>query len=287
MPRGLDHIVHAVRDLDAAAALYRGLGFTVGARNRHPWGTHNYLIQFPGFFIELLTLVQPDKLGDDGFSQLFGAYTGDFLTRQEGLALLILESRDAAADEAQFRAAGIAASETMRFEREGRRPDGTPVKVGFSLAFAEDKGAPDIHFAVCQQHYPENFWNPAFQQHANGAAGVAGVVLVADAPERHRGFLENFAGAAARQTEDGFGIATPRGTIDMTTPPGFVARFGVTAPDMARGPRLAAVRFTVADASLLQDLPELAGIAGLYQGNAAVIGAEDAFGAVMVFEPNR
>jgi catechol 2,3-dioxygenase-like lactoylglutathione lyase family enzyme len=287
MSRGLDHIVHAVRDLDAAAALYRGLGFTVGARNRHPWGTHNYLVQFPGFFIELLTLVQPDKLGDDGFSQLFGAYTGDFLTRQEGLALLILESRDAAADEAQFRAAGIAASETMRFEREGRRPDGTPVKVGFSLAFAEDKVAPDIHFAVCQQHYPENFWNPAFQQHANGASGVAGVVLVADAPERHRAFMQAFAGAPAAESASGLSFVTPRGVIEIVTPAAFVARFGVRAPDMARGPRLAAVRFTVADASLLQDLPELAGIAGLYQGNAAVIGAEDAFGAVMVFEPNR
>ena len=164
MPRGLDHIVHAVRDLDAAAETYRRLGFTVGARNRHPWGTHNCLVQFPGFFIELLTLAEPDKLGDDGFSRLFGRYTGEFLERQEGLALMILESRDATADEAQFRATGIAASQTMRFEREGRRPDGSPVKVGFSLAFAENKQAPAIHFAVCQQHYPENFWNSGFSE---------------------------------------------------------------------------------------------------------------------------
>ncbi len=95
MPRGLDHIVHAVRDLDAAAALYRGLGFTVGARNKHPWGTHNCIVQFPGVFIELLTLAEPDKLGTDGFSKLFGAFTGDFLKRDQGLSLLILESRDA------------------------------------------------------------------------------------------------------------------------------------------------------------------------------------------------
>jgi catechol 2,3-dioxygenase-like lactoylglutathione lyase family enzyme len=287
MPRGLDHIVHAVRDLDAAAALYRSLGFTVGARNRHPWGTHNYLVQLPGFFVELLTLAEPDKLGDDGFSKLFGAYNRDFLKAHEGLSLLILESQDARADEAEFRAAGIAASETMRFEREGRRPDGTPVKVGFSLAFAEDRLAPDIHFAVCQQHYPENFWNPAFQRHVNGAAGIAGVVLVANEPQSHRGFLEKFAGAAARQAGDGFGIATPRGTVDVMTATGFTANFGVEPPDVGRGAWLAAVRFDVADASSLQDLPELAGIAGLYQGNPAVIGAEDAFGAVMVFEPSR
>ncbi|MEJ2431809.1 MAG: VOC family protein [Pseudolabrys sp.] len=287
MPRGLDHIVHAVRDLDAAAALYRSLGFTVGARNKHPWGTHNYLVQFPGFFIELLTLVQPEKLGDDGFSQLFGRYTGDFLKSQEGLALMILESKDAEADEADFRAAGIAASETMRFEREGWRPDGAPVKVGFSLAFAEDKAAPAIHFAVCQQHYPENFWNPAFQHHANTATGIAGAVLVANEPDRHRGFLEHFTGAEASKAEGGFALAIPRGAIDMTTPAAFLARFGVKPPDTRSGARLAAMRFAVADADRLQDLPELAGIAGLYQGNAAVIGAEDAMGAVMVFEPSR
>ncbi len=73
MARGLDHIVHAVRDLDAAADFYRRLGFTVGARNRHPWGTHNHIVQLPGFFIELLTFAEPEKLGDDGFSINFAA----------------------------------------------------------------------------------------------------------------------------------------------------------------------------------------------------------------------
>ena len=285
MPRGLDHIVHAVRDLDAAAELYRRLGFTVGARNRHPWGTHNYLVQLPGFFIELLTLAEPAKLGDHGFSKMFGSYNRDFLERHEGLSLLILESRDAAADEAAFRAAGIGASETMRFEREGRRPDGSAVKVAFSLAFASDTLAPDIHFAVCQQHYPENFWNPAFQKHANGATAVAGVVAVAGEPEQHRAFMQAFAGAHATSTEYGFSIATPRGAIEMITPAAFLHRFGVAAPDVASGARLAAIRFSVADASLLQDVPELAGIAGLYAGNSAIIGAEDAMGAVLVFEP--
>ena len=66
MSRGPDHIVHAVRDLDAVADFYRRIGFTVGARNRHSWGTHNCIVQFPGFFIEILTLAEPEKLGDDG-----------------------------------------------------------------------------------------------------------------------------------------------------------------------------------------------------------------------------
>ncbi|HEY1309454.1 MAG TPA: VOC family protein [Pseudolabrys sp.] len=244
MPHGLDHIVHAVRDLDAAAALYRGFGFTVGARNRHPWGTHNYIVQLPGFFIELLTLAEPDKLGPDGFSKLFGAYTRDFLKHDEGFALLILESRDAGADAAAFGAAHIAASEVMRFEREAKRPDGAAVKVGFSLAFAEDKRAADIHFATCQQHFPENFWNPAFQKHANSVEAVAGVVMVADEPARHRDFLLAFTGArSARDEGPGFTIDLPRGMIEMTTSVDFERRFGLPAPDTGGGARLAALRF--------------------------------------------
>ncbi len=283
MARGLDHIVHAVRDLDAAADFYRRLGFTVGARNRHPWGTHNYIVQFPGVFIELLTLAEPDKLGDDGFSRLFGAYTGDFLTRGEGLSLLILQSGDATADAANFHAAGIAASAVMRFEREGKRPDGSPVKLGFSLAFAEDKAAPDIHFATCQQHYPESFWNPAFQKHANSATGITGVVVTAAEPERHRSFFAAFTGAAAAAAEGGFSIATPRGAIDVLTPVAYTARYGVAAPDLARGPRLAALRFAVAEPSLLQAVPAFAGLAGLYVGGPTVIEPADALGAALIF----
>src|SRR5712671_3226203 len=138
MARGLDHIVHAVRDLDAAAALYERLGFVVGARNRHAWGTHNHIVQLPGFFIELLTVAEPEKLGTDAFSALFGTFNRVFLKTQEGFSLLLLESIDAARDAADFAAAGIAASPALRFERQGRRPDGTAITVAFSLAFSRD-----------------------------------------------------------------------------------------------------------------------------------------------------
>jgi hypothetical protein len=287
MPRGLDHIVHAVRDLDVAADLYRKLGFTVGARNRHPWGTHNHIVQFPGVFIELLTLAEPEKLSDDGFSKLFGAYTGDFLKRGDGLALLILQSHDAQADEASFRARGIAAAPAMRFEREGRAPDGEAVKVAFSLAFADDKNAPDIHFAVCQQHYPENFWNPAFQTHANSARGIAGVVMVADEPAAHRDFLLAFAGVeSARSVGDGFAIDTPRGTIDTMTPVDFRRRFGIAAPDTSRGARLAAIRFALGETMAAAERGlQQAEVVAQRVGGMIVIGPAAALGATLVFEP--
>src|SRR3984957_6588599 len=120
LARGLDHIVHAVRDLDAVAARYQRLGFTVGARNRHPWGTHNRLVQFPGFFIELLTVAEPEKLGGDALSRLFGAPSRDFLSKHEGFWALLLESRDAAGGGAPVARGGLAAPPGGGVGRRGR-----------------------------------------------------------------------------------------------------------------------------------------------------------------------
>jgi len=286
MSRGLDHIVHAVRDLDAAAALYRRLGFLVGARNRHPWGTHNHIVQLPGTFIEVLTVAEPEKFGDDGFSRLFARFNQSFLQHQEGLSLLILESSDAGADAAAFAAAGIAASDKLTFEREGRRPDGTPVQVGFSLAFARDARSPSVGFATCQQHFPENFWNRAFQTHPNGATGVAGVVLVAENPTDHHIFVSAFTGERELlATSTGITVKTARGEIQVMAPDAFRSHFGVPPPDVAHGMRIAALRFAIRDTAAVEALLRDAGIAARQIMGRLVVGPAQAMGATLVFEP--
>jgi catechol 2,3-dioxygenase-like lactoylglutathione lyase family enzyme len=284
MAGGLDHVVHAVRDLDAAAELYRRLGFTVGARNRHAWGTHNHLVQLPGFFVELLTVAEPEKLGSDGFSALFGTFNRMFLKDQEGFSMLILESGDATADAARFRSAGIGVSNAMHFEREGKRPDGSTVKVGFSLAFARDGKAPAIGFFACQQHFPKNFWNPAFQQHANTASGIEAAVLVAENPSEHRAFLSAFAGARdVSVTSSGITASTPRGEISVTESDAFRRRFGTEPPDVSRGARLAAIQFRVRDRAALNAALAAGGIAAFSRMDSTIVGPQSALGATLVF----
>lgn len=286
MARGLDHVAHAVRDLDAGASLYRRLGFQVGARNRHSWGTHNYIVQTPGFFVELVTVAEPEKLGSDGISVLFGAFNRDFLKNHEGLSLLILESGDAAKDSQDFREASIAVSDAMRFEREAKRPDGSPVKVAFSLAFARDALAPEIGFAVCQQHYPENFWNPAFQTHANNVVRVGGAVLVAENPTDHHIFLSAFSGERELQsTSSGITVMTPRGDIQAMDPSAYRAHFGVEPPDIADGARLAALRFVTADIEAARAILESGKVAHVEHMGRLVVGPDAAMGAAIVFEP--
>jgi len=283
MPRGLDHIAHSVSDLEAAAALYRRLGFTVGARNRHPWGTHNHIVQLPGFFVELVTVAEPDKLGNDGFSRLFGSFNKAFLERHEGLSFLILESRDASADAAEFRAAGIAASDALRFEREGTRPDGTKVKVGFSLAFARDAAA-EIGFATCQQHFPENFWSPALQQHPNGATAIAAAIIVAENPSDHHIFLSAFTGERELvATSSGITARTPRGDVTIMDPAAFRTHFGIDAPAAADKARLAALRFAVRDRQMLAHTFEAGGVTFDLHMDQVIVGPEAAMGAALVF----
>lgn len=289
MSRGLDHIVHAVRDLDAAAALYQRLGFTVGARNRHPraWGTQNHIVQLPGTFIELLSVADPSGIAPHGprhFS--FGAFNRDFLARGEGLSMLVLEGRGQA-DADEFRAGGIGDFEIYEFEREAKRPDGTPLKVAFALAFAADPKAPETGFFTCQHRHSENFWNPAFQVHANTATGVAGVVLVADNPSEHRIFLSAFAGEREMPAAtSGISIRTPRGEIDVMTPAAFHDHFGVEPPSASNGARLAAVRFAVRDIDVIAKLLEREGLPHHARMGRLVVGPDAALGATLAFEGN-
>src|SRR5262249_9693344 len=147
---------------------------------------------------------------------------------------------------------GIAASDAMRFEREGKRPDGSTVKLAFSLVFARDDGASETGFATCQQHFPEHFWNPAFQQHANTASGISAVVLVAGNPSDHHIFRPAFSGVRDLQaTSSGITAATPRGNIKVMDPAAFRSHFGTEPPDTLGGARLAALQFRVRDREVL------------------------------------
>jgi hypothetical protein len=232
----------------------------------------------------LLTVAEPEKLGSDGFSALFGTFNRIFLKEQEGLSMLVLESDDATADAARFCSAEIGVSDAMRFEREGKRPDGSAVKVGFSLAFARDGKAPAIAFFACQQHFPENFWNPAFQQHANTASGIEAAVLVAENPSEHHAFLSAFAGVRDLSvTSSGITASTPRGHISVTEPAAFRSRFGTEPPDVSRGARLAAIQFRVRDRTALSAALTTGEIAAFSRMDTTIIGPQTALGATLVF----
>jgi hypothetical protein len=199
----------------------------------------------------------------------------------------MLESADAVADAAVFRTAGIGVTGATGYEREGSRPDGTPVTIAFSNAFARDAKAPDIGFAASQQHYPENFWHPELQRHANTVNAVAGVVLVAENPSDHHIFLSAFTGERELQaTSSGITAPTRLGEIRVMDPTSFRDRFGVPAPEISSGARLAALRFAVRNREALIRALNAGEVAHASHLNTIVVPPEAAMGATLVFESN-
>jgi hypothetical protein len=284
MPRGLDHIAHAVRNLDKAADFYERAGFLVGGRNRHPWGTHNRIVQLKNCYIEILEVAEPEKIvahGPRSFS--FGAFNRDFLENREGLSMLLLNSRDAAADARDYQAAGISDFDVFDFAREGKKPDGTTIKLAFSLVFTRDPTSPDLGLALCQHHFPKNFWNPAFQTHANGAQRVAGVVIVANDPASHRDFLKAYTGRETISGAAGITVHTENGDIEVLEPNAARDR-GISTPASGEGMTFSAIRFVVDDPARIETLYRQNGLTYRRHGEQLIVPPEEAFGATLIFE---
>jgi catechol 2,3-dioxygenase-like lactoylglutathione lyase family enzyme len=286
MGRGIDHLVIAVRDLDAAGRFYETLGFRVGGRNRHPWGTENRIVQLAGSFLELITAGEGAPIPPHANRQFsFGAFVRDYLSRREGLAMLVLDSSDARADALAFAGAGIGDFEPFSFERRGTRPDGSETQVAFTLAFAQDEAAPQAGFFVCQHHYPDNFWNPEFQSHPNRASILSAVVLATPEPKGHVSFLRAFTGTDA--TEQGDHDATfllERGRIDVMTADDAAEIYGSVDVE-PQEPALAAFAVRIPDPDRQALRLEAAGVPFQRIGSRLVVPASAASGVAIAFEP--
>lgn len=280
--RRIDHIVVAVRELDQAADLYRRVGFQVGARNEHPWGTENRLIQFGSSFIELISLGgSAHRIAPHHPRQFsFGTFVRNYLELREGIAMLVLSSSNAESDAAEFAARGIGDFEPFFFERRGKGPGGSETQVAFTLAFACDPAAPNVGFFVCQQHFPENFWNRIFQEHPNSARDIAAVTLAAPDPMQHVDFLAGFSGAEGHPLPDGglrFGLGKGRIEIIQTAE---------LQSQALPSTRLRSCTVQVGELESVERILEAEKIPFAILGDRIVVPSESLFGMELYFEMN-
>ena len=217
---------------------YRRLGFTVGARNRHPWGTHNHIVQLPGFFIELVTVAEPEKMRRTRRASSRSAVQPGFPGARRGLlAAGARKPRCASPMRAAFSDAGIGDFEPFEFEREGKRPDGSPIKVGFSLAFARDprraqtSASSPASSTIRRISGIRRSRNTPTERPASPASSWSPTIR-AD----HHIFLSAFTGERElHATSLGMTVQTPRGEMQIISPYGFSDLFGVAPPDLSRG----------------------------------------------------
>lgn len=160
----LDHVVIAVEDLERAIADYRGLGFTVEPGGRHPGRTsHNALVVFEdGAYLELIAWTAPNPAE---------RWNVELLAHGEGFMDFALLPEDVPRAVAEAKTRGL----TLNGPIDGGRvrPDGKELKwqTGRQATF-------DLPF-LCGDVTPRELRVPtgAARRHANGASGVAGVVV--------------------------------------------------------------------------------------------------------------
>jgi hypothetical protein len=162
MLRQLDHVVYVVRDLEAAIADHRRRGFTVTIGGEHADGlTHNALIPFAdGSYLELVA-----------FRDLGRSLTHrwwDIAADGGGIADFALLSDDLASDTAAL--GPLVRGQPLPGGRV--RPDGVELKWRTAIL------RPPLPFLI-EDLTPRGLRVPgdAAADHANGASGIAGVVV--------------------------------------------------------------------------------------------------------------
>jgi catechol 2,3-dioxygenase-like lactoylglutathione lyase family enzyme len=206
---GISHCIVWVHDLEAAAASYRRLGFSLSQYYLHPKsvGTANYNMMFEDDYLELLVSIEKNERNAARLARL--AAEGD------GLKDLSLATRDADAAFLQVQAAGLSPLPVF----EHHRPEGD-AQARFRLIYLPpDKLLPGLGIHVNQRVDPELMWRSATTSHANGTTGIAGLVAVSDDPAAMAAPYAKLYGVPAERAADGsFSVAAGKARLRFVSP---------------------------------------------------------------------
>jgi hypothetical protein len=203
---GIDHAVVMVRDLDQAAANWKGLGFSVSPRGTHStkMGSGNYTIMLDPDYIELLGVLAETE---------HNAPARAFLAKRgEGIERIAFTATDSAAGADEIRARGYAALGPTDFERPVTMPDGSLSAAKFRIFQWPIEEAPaGLRIFACQHKTREAVWIPELMKHANGAQRLKQVLVVSGEPTKEAAHLARLIDGSVSTEPDG-AIAVPSGS---------------------------------------------------------------------------
>jgi catechol 2,3-dioxygenase-like lactoylglutathione lyase family enzyme len=207
---GVDHVVVAVRDLDAAAEVWKGLGFTVSPRGTHSpqMGSGNYTIMFGEDYLELLGIIAATP---------HNAPMREWLEKREGVERVAFTTDDAAAGVAEVQARGVAATGPIAFGRPVPMPDGTMSEARFQVFHWPVTLRPGgMRIFACQHLTRETVWIPELQSHANGASGILRVEALAKDPKAAAAEMAELIRSMVSKAPDGaYAVPTGMGRADL------------------------------------------------------------------------
>ncbi len=227
MQTGIDHLVIAVVDPDAAAAeLETNLGLVAGGGGRHEaLGTFNRLVWLGDTYLELIGVFDPVLAA----ASWIGAPTLRALETGGGLATWAIASDDIDADVAALRAQGSDLAEPIGGER--LRPDGRVVRWRLAAGTRLDPDRPPF---LIEHDSSAAEWTPEDRAaRADGPTRLTVLELAVDDVNRQSQadlravglrFRPSLAGGGARDADIGSqrlrlrprrGPATPRTTVHL------------------------------------------------------------------------
>lgn len=194
---GLDHIVIVVRDLDGAAAQWRGLGFTVSPRGTHSahMGTGNYTIMLGEDYVELLGVLTPTERN---------APTRAFLDKREGIERAAFTAVSAGGLADELKARGLAAIGPVAFARPVPMADGSTSEARFETTqWPIDQRPGGLRIFACQHLTRETVWLPELVTHANTATRIDRVEILSLDPKAAAAHMTRLIDQPAEAEDDG------------------------------------------------------------------------------------
>ncbi|MGC9418021.1 MAG: VOC family protein [Rhodovulum sp.] len=279
---GIDHCFVLVNDLDAAAAQYAALGFTLSPRGLHSAakGTANYTIMFPEDYLELLGVLTPTEGNAPRRAMLDRCGQG-----LHAIACRIGTAEAAARDLADL---GIGTQGLGSFERPVPLPGGGEGIAAFSTVSFAPEEVPFGMVFMCQHRTPETVWLPELLDHPNTACGLDAILALSDDPG---GDAARFARLWAEGEVDIRGGAHCVRTGPHSAPlilmdgDGLAAAYpGVDLGATAQG-AFAAARVKVRDLRRAEACLNDAGIAGIPTGHGLAVPPQRGAGCIVEFVP--
>lgn len=273
---GVDHVVITVRDLDASAAQWTKLGFTVSPRGTHSplLGTGNYTIMFQEDYLELLGVLTETEQN---------APTRDFLSRREGIERTAFTTDSAADGAALLKSRGLEPLGPVHFGRPVDLPNGGTGEAKFNVfrwPLSEKPGG--MRIFACQHLTRDTVWIPELMSHANGAQRIARVEILSGDAKAAAQHMSRLIDEPAEQAEGVWRVRSggKRADFVFLDPASFAARYpeavrSGAAPDGAVAIVIGTKDVAAAKAAL--------GATGVAHGAAVSVPAHAANGVILSF----
>ena len=213
----VDHIAHFVPDLAAASAVLEAMGFALTPRSEQrnrqadgtlvPAGAANRCAMLGEGYLEFLTPVE----GAGAPPTPIAAELRAAIARRAGIHLLAFGSAAIDSDRQRLAAGGFAPLAPVALQRTVATPDGETT-ARFTVLRVPAGAMAEGRVQFVHHHTPEAIWQPRWLGHANGAVGLTGVVVAADAPAQAARRYALFTGLAV-EGEVFPTIRTARGVV--------------------------------------------------------------------------